>query len=147
MTEIKESQRSGSTGTIALLQSLDEPAQPYFAAKKLHLTIGHCGYVSPHLFPISSGDHSPFRSPTDSPISVRAHSSCHFISLFPMLTSSDTRALLCSRETGEVIALTEQHHAEARVEATRLRRMGAKRLVADSFGESRWMGVIENTRG
>ena len=64
-----------------------------------------------------------------------------------MLTSSDTRALLCSRETGEVIALTEQHHAEARVEATRLRRMGAKRLVADSFGESRWMGVIENTRG
>jgi protein phosphatase PTC6 len=33
------------------------------------------------------------------------------------------------------------------VEATRLRRMGADRLVADSFGESRWMGVIENTRG
>jgi protein phosphatase PTC6 len=25
--------------------------------------------------------------------------------------------------------------------------MGADRLVADSFGESRWMGVIENTRG
>lgn len=45
LTEIEESQRSGSTGTIALLQSLDEPAQPYFAAKKLHLTIGHCGYV------------------------------------------------------------------------------------------------------
>jgi len=64
-----------------------------------------------------------------------------------LLTSSDTRALLCSRETGEVIALTEKHHAEARVEATRLRRMGANRLIADSFGESRWMGVIENTRG
>jgi protein phosphatase PTC6 len=25
--------------------------------------------------------------------------------------------------------------------------MGADRLVADSFGESRWMGAIENTRG
>lgn len=61
--------------------------------------------------------------------------------------SSDTRALLCSRSTGEVVPLTEKHHAEARVEATRLRRMGADRLVADSFGESRWMGVIENTRG
>jgi len=45
LTEIEESQRSGSTGTIALLHSLDEPAQPYFAAKKLHLTIGHCGQV------------------------------------------------------------------------------------------------------
>jgi protein phosphatase PTC6 len=117
LTEIEKSQRSGSTGTIALLQSLDEPAQPYFAAKKLHLTIGHCGQVFPP-------------AACESP-----------------LTSSDTRALLCSRETGEVIALTEKHHAEARVEATRLRRMGANRLIADSFGESRWMGVIENTRG
>ena len=43
LTDIKESQRSGSTGTIALLHSLDEPTQPYFAAKKVHLTIGHCG--------------------------------------------------------------------------------------------------------
>ena len=25
--------------------------------------------------------------------------------------------------------------------------MGANRLVADSFGESRWMGAVENTRG
>ena len=60
---------------------------------------------------------------------------------------SDTRVLLCQRDTGFVEALTEKHHAEARVEATRLRRMGANRLVADSFGESRWMGVVENTRG
>lgn len=59
----------------------------------------------------------------------------------------DTRVLLCHRESGQVEALTEKHHAEARVEATRLRRMGANRLVADSFGESRWMGVVENTRG
>lgn len=42
--------------------------------------------------------------------------------------------------------MTERHHAEARVEASRLRRMGAGRLVMDSFGESRWMGAIENTR-
>ena len=63
------------------------------------------------------------------------------------LTVRDTRVLLCQRSTGEVLALTEKHHAEARVEASRLRRMGAGRLVADSFGESRWMGAIENTRG
>lgn len=25
--------------------------------------------------------------------------------------------------------------------------MGADRLVSDSFGETRWMGAIENTRG
>ena len=59
----------------------------------------------------------------------------------------DTRVLLSRRETGEVVPLTEKHHAEARVEAARLRRMGAGRLVSDSFGESRWMGAIENTRG
>jgi protein phosphatase PTC6 len=63
------------------------------------------------------------------------------------LTTRDTRVLLCPRTTGSVVALTEKHHAEARVEAARLRRMGAGRLVADSFGESRWMGAIENTRG
>ncbi|WRT67968.1 uncharacterized protein IL334_004942 [Kwoniella shivajii] len=59
----------------------------------------------------------------------------------------DTRALLCHRTTGQVISLTEKHHAESRVEASRLRRMGAELLVSDSFGESRWMGVVENTRG
>jgi len=64
-----------------------------------------------------------------------------------MLTSSDTRVLLCNTKIGEVIALTEKHHAEARVEADRLRRMGTDRLITDSFGESRWMGAIENTRG
>jgi protein phosphatase PTC6 len=119
LSNIEQSQRSGSTGTVALLHSLDGPAQPYFSAKKLHLTIGHCGYaIESSLFEAHLAD-----------------------------LHSDTRALLCSRSTGEVVALTEKHHAEARVEATRLRRMGANRLVADSFGESRWMGVIENTRG
>lgn len=43
--------------------------------------------------------------------------------------------------------MTEKHHADARVESTRLRRMMGSSLVSDSFGESRWMGVLENTRG
>lgn len=62
-------------------------------------------------------------------------------------TCSDTRVLLCNRESGLVTPLTEKHHAESRVEAARLRRMGAGLLVSDSYGESRWMGAVENTRG
>lgn len=57
----------------------------------------------------------------------------------------DTTILLCSASTGKVELLTEKHHAESRVEAARLRRLGAG-LITDSFGESRWMGAIENTR-
>lgn len=49
----------------------------------------------------------------------------------------DTRVLLCSTEKGEVIPLTENHHADARVEAVRLRRMMGSGLIADSFGEIR----------
>lgn len=64
-----------------------------------------------------------------------------------MAQLGDTRALLCNAETGEVVALTDRHHAETRIEADRLRRMGTDRLVQDSFGETRWMGAIENTRG
>ncbi|WVR06506.1 hypothetical protein IAU60_003537 [Kwoniella sp. DSM 27419] len=102
LEEIEKSQRCGSTASLALLHSLDGPAEPYWAAKKLAITVAHCG---------------------------------------------DTRALLCHRSTGKAIPLTETHHAEARVEAARLRRMGAGLLVSDSYGESRWMGVVENTRG
>ncbi|KAK6907993.1 hypothetical protein I203_101994 [Kwoniella mangroviensis CBS 8507] len=102
LEDIEKSKRCGSTASVVLLHSLDEPAQPYWAAKKLSLTVAHCG---------------------------------------------DTRALLCYQPTGQVIPLTEKHHAESRVEASRLRRMGAELLVSDSFGESRWMGVVENTRG
>lgn len=61
--------------------------------------------------------------------------------------SRDTRVLLCDTALGEVWALTDRHHAEARVEADRLRRMGTDKLISDSFGETRWMGAIENTRG
>ncbi|WVO18090.1 hypothetical protein L204_105791 [Cryptococcus depauperatus] len=102
ITKIKTSKRSGSTASVVLLHSLDSPAQPYWAAKKLAITIAHCG---------------------------------------------DTRVLLCQRPTGTVQLLTEKHHAESRVEAARLRRMGAGLLVSDSYGESRWMGAVENTRG
>jgi len=58
----------------------------------------------------------------------------------------DTRILLCSTETGKVLSMTENHHAEARGEAARLRRLGVG-LVTDSFGEARWMGALANTRG
>ncbi|EIW67659.1 hypothetical protein TREMEDRAFT_64254 [Tremella mesenterica DSM 1558] len=102
LERVNNAERCGSTGTVALLHSLDSPGQPYWSSKRLNMIIGHCG---------------------------------------------DTKALLCHRPTGQVHTLTERHHAEARVEAARLRRMGADRLVADSFGETRWMGAIENTRG
>ncbi|KAF7968229.1 hypothetical protein HWV62_31611 [Athelia sp. TMB] len=58
----------------------------------------------------------------------------------------DTRVLLCSTE-GKVCPMTENHHADARVESARLRRMMGTALIADSFGETRWMGALANTRG
>ncbi|KAG8763031.1 hypothetical protein FRC12_008742 [Ceratobasidium sp. 428] len=58
----------------------------------------------------------------------------------------DTRVLLCATEGGVAHPLTETHHADARGEAARLRRLGAG-LVTDSFGEARWMGALANTRG
>ena len=42
--------------------------------------------------------------------------------------------------------MTTKHHAETPVESTRLRRVMGSALVTDSFGEGRWMGVLENTR-
>ncbi|ORX37257.1 phosphatase 2C-like domain-containing protein [Kockovaella imperatae] len=102
LKKYEESHKMGSTASVLLLHSLDSPAVPYWAAKEVFLTVGHCG---------------------------------------------DTRVLLCHAPTGKVVPLTERHHAEARVEAARLRRMGADNLIQDSFGESKWMGAIENTRG
>jgi len=58
----------------------------------------------------------------------------------------DTRVLLCSTK-GDVSPMTENHHADARVESIRLRRMMGSALIADSFGETRWMGALANTRG
>ncbi|KAJ7786192.1 phosphatase 2C-like domain-containing protein [Mycena metata] len=57
----------------------------------------------------------------------------------------DTRVLLCATD-GKVHPMTENHHADARVEVIRLRRMMGSSLITDSFGESRWMGALANTR-
>jgi len=48
----------------------------------------------------------------------------------------DTRVLLCSTK-GDVSPMTENHHADARVESIRLRRMMGSALIAVSFGETR----------
>ncbi|KAF4623187.1 hypothetical protein D9613_002090 [Agrocybe pediades] len=58
----------------------------------------------------------------------------------------DTRVLLCNTEGGKVFPMTENHHADARVESIRLRRMMGSSLITDSYGESRWMGALANTR-
>ncbi|KAG8948597.1 hypothetical protein FRC04_009499 [Tulasnella sp. 424] len=42
--------------------------------------------------------------------------------------------------------MTEDHHADTRGEQARLRRMG-QGIVTDSFGETRYMGALANTRG
>ena len=39
----KEVRRSGATASIALLQTLDKPAPPFFAAENLALTVAHVG--------------------------------------------------------------------------------------------------------
>ncbi|KAH8120113.1 phosphatase 2C-like domain-containing protein [Phellopilus nigrolimitatus] len=59
----------------------------------------------------------------------------------------DTRVLLCSTDGGRVFRMTQDHHAETLEEAARLRRMGSSRLIMDSYGETRWMGALANTRG
>lgn len=58
----------------------------------------------------------------------------------------DTRVVLCAVDGGKAHPMTTTHHAEAHVEAARLRRMMGSSLVTDSFGESRWMGALANTR-
>ncbi|KAJ7225633.1 protein serine/threonine phosphatase 2C [Mycena pura] len=62
------------------------------------------------------------------------------------LALTDTRVLLCSTDGGKVSPMTENHHADARVEAIRLRRFMGSSLITDSFGEARWMGALANTR-
>ncbi|ELU41608.1 protein phosphatase 2c isoform [Rhizoctonia solani AG-1 IA] len=61
--------------------------------------------------------------------------SSHLLSL-TVAHCGDTRVLLCTTEGGSAYPLTETHHADARGEAARLRRLGAG-LVTDSFGEAR----------
>lgn len=50
--------------------------------------------------------------------------------------------LLCATEGGVAQPLTETHHADARGEAARLRRLGAG-LVTDSFGEARFVDFAD----
>jgi protein phosphatase PTC6 len=42
--------------------------------------------------------------------------------------------------------MTDAHHAESRLEAARLRRTPGSALITDSFGETRFMGALANTR-
>ncbi|KAK4545303.1 hypothetical protein LTR36_003483 [Oleoguttula mirabilis] len=56
----------------------------------------------------------------------------------------DTRILLCRTSNGLAVPLTINHHPDAPVEATRLRRY-ATTFTTDSFGEER-MGGLANTR-
>ncbi|KAF5385416.1 hypothetical protein D9757_005382 [Collybiopsis confluens] len=84
------SQTCGATASVVLLQSLDAPATPFFAANCVSLTVAHYG--------------------------------------------------------GRAQPMTETHHADARGESIRLRRMMGSSLITDSYGESRWMGALANTR-
>lgn len=57
----------------------------------------------------------------------------------------DTSVAICATD-GAVTPMTTKHHPGTPVESTRLRRVMGSGLVTDSFGEARWMGVLENTR-
>ncbi|GAA5856760.1 hypothetical protein JCM9279_006105 [Rhodotorula babjevae] len=57
----------------------------------------------------------------------------------------DTTALLASSAGGRAHRLTQAHHADSRTESERLRTSGTG-IITDSFGESRWGGVVANTR-
>lgn len=60
--------------------------------------------------------------------------------------AGDARVLLCGTNDCLVRPMTENHHPDTLIEATRLRRMMGSSLITDSFGESRWMGALANTR-
>ena len=59
-------------------------------------------------------------------------------SLSSFITFRDTRVVLTSTDGGRAKPLTENHHADARVESVRLRRMMGG-LTTDSFGEVRYV--------
>lgn len=47
-------QTCGATASVAIVHSLDAPATPFFSAKKLALTVAHCGCVSLIFFVTST---------------------------------------------------------------------------------------------
>jgi protein phosphatase PTC6 len=57
--------------------------------------------------------------------------------VFREYMNSDARVLLCGTNDGVVHPMTENHHPDTLIEATRLRRMMGSSLITDSFGESR----------
>jgi protein phosphatase PTC6 len=75
----------------------------------------------------------------DSPHSLPYYSSS-LISL-TIAHLGDTRALLASTLSGTATALTANHHPDSRVESERLRQSGTG-IVTDSYGESRWGGIL-----
>ncbi|KAF9474097.1 protein serine/threonine phosphatase 2C [Pholiota conissans] len=58
----------------------------------------------------------------------------------------DTRVILCPTNGSSAFPMTESHHADSHIESIRLRRMMGSSLITDSYGESRWMGALANTR-
>ncbi|KAF2769432.1 protein serine/threonine phosphatase 2C, partial [Teratosphaeria nubilosa] len=80
---------------------------------------------------ISTPTATPFWHPASPSTLVAAH-------------VGDTRLLLCRTTDGKAVPLTTNHHPDAPVEETRLRRYAAT-FVTDSFGEAR-MGGLANTR-
>lgn len=91
---------AGSTATVLLLHSLDEPVSPWYSSEYLMLTTVHVG---------------------------------------------DSSFLLCSVADGLAVELTPLHHMDNPAEAERLSRLGAG-VITDSFGESRYLGTLANTR-
>lgn len=66
------------------------------------------------------------------------------MSPFGKINDRDTRAILCNTDA-TTQPLTANHHADERTEETRLRRVGGG-IITDSFGDTRWMGALANTR-
>lgn len=91
---------AGSTATVLLLHSLDEPVSPWYSSEYVMLTTVHVG---------------------------------------------DSSFLLCSVADGLAVELTPLHHMDNPAEAERLSRLGAG-VITDSFGESRYLGTLANTR-
>lgn len=54
----EKAMRCGSTASVVMLHSLDEPGEPYWSSKRLSLTVGHCGSVlsgGAPLMPVTLG--------------------------------------------------------------------------------------------
>ena len=107
LSEEKEAKECGATSSVILLKSLDNSG--FFQANRVALSVVHVGRV------LSSGY-------GNLPFLIRC--------------GRDTRVLLTSTNAGRVTPMTENHHADARVESARLRRMMGG-LTMDSFGEVR----------